>query len=1000
MNIIKSLNYKFAHHHLHTEYSPQDAPVPLKKMVDYSKSLGYKTVTVTDHGVVSSWVKLAQTCKENGIRPIFGLEAYFVNDRKDKTGRRNNYHLILIAKNNEGIKSIYRMSEIAWKEGYHYDPRIDWEVLEQHSEGVICSTACIGGIVPDTILNDQPDLAKSYAERLKKIFKDDFYMELQYHDIEGEEKAYSGVAKIASEIGVKVLGTNDVHYLLKEDAFVQEVLVALKTGRCVRDPNRMRHTTNHLYLKSPEEMIDVFGGPNTQAIQSALEIADKCNAEIKFGKVQLPGIDIPKEFSSDLEYLIHLSKEGLKRIGKDKNPEYLARFEEEIGVVRNIREKGFLFDRYFLIVADYVKFAKDHDIMVGVGRGSGAGSLLLYCLGITGIDPIKYDLLFERFLTPDRNEMPDIDIDFCAERGDEVIKYVVEKYGADRCARIGTVSTFHVAGAIKAAFRAFDPENTFEEKQKQKEIEVQNRKSASYQMGRKSVGAKFLVDMSAIKANEITKKLPKGPNESPSDKCTLLKSKYLEKPEEYTYVYSDPEFKALKEQYKNEFMFAEKIEGMISSRSIHAAGILITENPLVDVCPQQYAGKSKELATVYDMGDVEKLGLIKFDFLRTKVLSILNRTLKLIKNRYNITIDINNIPDDDPKVLALFARADTSAIFQFESRGMRGLLSDLKADCFGDLIAANALFRPGPMEYIPTYVKRKHGQEKVTYPVELLEGILKPTFGIMVYQEQVMKITRVLAGFDASTADKVRKAMGKKKRDLLDQMKEKFAKGVEEKKTASAEIASKIWKDMEAFGEYAFNKSHSAGYAFTAYQSAFLKTYYPAEFMASQLTVEGSFGDYETTDVYEKDLKKMKIELLPIKVNESKADYRVVDAGVDKKAIRKGYKGVSGLGGQTYVDIEAGQPYKSLIDFCQRAGNGNKKNVIEILLTEGAFDGFLDASSKRLGRRATRKDLEIELEDASKVARKLKNLKGEEKEVREIKSVFDDEEEEDFVLKP
>lgn len=1020
MNVCKFLNYKFAHHHLHTEYSPFDAPVSLKKMIEYSKHLGYKTVTITDHGTVSSWVKLASLCKDNGLKPIFGLEGYFVEDRHNKSGKRANYHCVLIAKNSEGVKNIYRLSELAYKEGFYHDPRFDWELLEKYHEGVICTTSCVGGIVPDTFglePNDpdlmilgpdgkpvvgedgQPkfmstwELAIKRATRFKKIFGKDFKAEVQYHGSE-IDKLYAGVAKVAKHLDLDLLGTNDVHYLRKGDANTQELMMAIAFGKCIKDPKRMRHDMNQLYLKSPEEMIELFGGSNAPAIQGALEIADICTAELN-KKTQLPSIAFPKEYKNELEYLIDLARQGMDRIGKTGDPVYEARFKEEIGVIRRLREKGRAFDRYFLIVYDYVDWAWKNGVRVGVGRGSGCGSLILYCLRITGLDPIPYDLLFERFLSEDRNEMPDIDIDFDNEGGPRVYEYVCKKYGIDKVARIGNFHFYHVASALKAAFRVFDPGNNYEAELAEVKTAEQTRKVSGkkgMQLGEKKSN---LRNETSAMANMITKMLPREPGQKgPSPRLTLLKEKRDKNPDDWDLVYDVcSDLADWKRRYPEIFALAENLEGLMEKRGIHASGVLITEDPLVEVCPQQFSGKKKELATSFDMNDVEKVGGVKFDFLSTKVLSVISRAVAMIERRYNKKIDIDNLPITDVASLDVFARGDTTGIFQFESDGMRKMLKDMRGVTFEDVIAANALYRPGPMKNIPSYCKRKNGNEQVSFYASALEPVLKPTLGIIVYQEQVMRAVRVLAGFTASEADTVRKAIGKKKKDLLDKQKEKFLKGCEEQKTCSKAVAEHLWALFEEFGAYAFNKSHSAGYSYTAYQCAYLKAHYPEEFMACQLTVEAGDGVYETVKEYEHAADyEMGIKIAKPDVNHSKGDYQVVDRG-NKKVILKGFKGIMGVG-QSYLEIEAAQPFTDMFDYCKRAGSAANAAVATTLLDLGAFDFMLDKLSIRLGRKATHGDLLGEYNDKKNRADAERKLKGALKEERKIKPAFGFEEEE------
>ena len=979
----------FAHHHLHTEYSPQDAPVGVKPLVELSKHLGYKTVTVTDHGTVSSWVKLAHHCKEAKLKPIFGIEAYFTPDRNVRDAGRNNYHLILLAKTNEGLRNLFHLTEQAYKTGFYYSPRVDWELLEKHGEGIICSTACISGYVPALIGEKGYEEAKAAALRFQKIFKSDFYMEVQNHNLKEENELSPQMAKMANEIGAKLLATNDVHYLRREDANTQEILMALNTDRCLKDEKRLRMESNEFYLKSPEEMYEAFGGKNRQCIQSAVQIAEECVAEMRFGKTQLPAFPIPSG-ETPLEMLEKLSRDGLRERGKEGVPEYEDRFKEEMGVLRRLREKDRAFDEYFLVVWDYVHHAWSHGIRVGVGRGSGVGSLLLYCLKITNLDPLKYDLLFERFLDEERNEMPDVDIDFEHERGKEIIDYVAQKYGADHVARIMTFPTYHVAASIKAAYRVFDPGGTWEREQKEKQAPGDKK----FKFKRSSGKSEGYRDETARMADDLTKFLPKGLDGRPSNKLTFDVEEFRAKPDEMLYAYDVPEIRDAKARYPEIFSFAEGIEGLVQSRGQHPAGILITKCPTVDFVPQEFAGSKNDLATAWDMGDVDKLGGIKFDMLRTKVLTVMTLCLKTIKRVRGEDVDIDNVDPSDASVLGMFARGDTLCVFQFESDGMVRTLRDMKVDQFEDVIAANALYRPGPMEDIPSFIARKHGREKVTYPAPALESILKPTYGLFVYQEQVMRATRILAGFSGSEADKVRKAMGKKKRDLLDQMKGKFLKGCSELKTCPSQVATSIWETMEKFGSYAFNRSHAAAYAYTAYQCAYLKHYYPVEFMAAQMTVES--GVLSTLARYEEGARRMGIRLLPVDANKSKGDY-AVEGGKEKLAIRRGFKGVKNLG-RAFSDIEKGQPYKSMYDYCLRSGDGAKKDVVTALIDAGAFDWVIEGLSGILGRQATRADVEAEYNDKSVRAKKEKNLKGARKEEKEGIGTFFGMEDEGFSL--
>lgn len=1004
MDIVKFSGQRFCHLHVHSDYSPQDSAAGLKDIVRSSMEMGYKSVALTDHGTVAGWVKFQKVCKEYGVKPIFGIEAYFTPDRHIQKTRKDNYHIVLLAKNGEGIKNIYRMSELAFLEGFYYHPRIDWELLEKYNEGVVCTSACVNGIVPKTCATEGIDVARPLAERFRGIFGDDYYLEVQAHGLEIEQ-SYANVARIAADTGISIVGTNDVHYVRQKDWGVQAAMTLLCTGKSVKDPSAMKQDTAQFYLKSPDEMLEIFGGLNSEAVQSTLEIMDKCNAEITMGKTQLPSIEIPKESESEFEHLKKMAYEGLKSRGKSGLPEYEARMVEELEIIRKLREQGKAFDRYFLIVSDYVNWAWDHGVRVGIGRGSGAGSLVLYCLRVTGIDPIPYGLLFERFLSEDRVQMPDIDIDFDPEFSDRVFEYLQNKYGKDYCAKIGTVGMFKPASAIRAAFRVFDPGNTYEAKQKEKyEAEQRQRRGQNKKTKEKVkvIGKnQRLRDETARIADEVAKLLPRAkPNDkAPDPRLTLRRDVYEANPEERVYAYdASPALAEKRMQYPEIFEVAEAFEGLVEKRSTHAAGILITESPINEFAPRQFVGKKESVATAFDMDEIESIGGIKFDLLRTKVLSVISHAVSQIKERHGKAIPIDDLEPNDPRVFKIFANGDTDAVFQFESDGMKRLLKDMKPDCFEDIIAANALFRPGPMEYIESFVNRKHGRQSINYPVPILKQILSPTYGIMVYQEQVMQIVRLLAGFTGAEADNVRKAMGKKKKDVLDSMSAKFLKGCQDTGTCTRDVAEKIWRDMEAFASYAFNKSHSAAYGYTAYQCAFLKCYYRPEFMAAQLTVEGGDSKYEVVSRYEKSIKEDGTKLLPLDLNLSSGDYVVTGFGRDV-SIRKGFKGFNGIGADAYNDIVAGQPYKDMYDFCYRAGKGEASDVVRVLVSSGAFDWIIPKlPCKTKSGKAGRPEIMHEYEKMTKRAKIQRNIKGAQKEELEGMNLMFSENNDDDVL--
>jgi len=979
----------FTHLHVHTEYSPLDAPIALENLVKKAKSLGYKSLAITDHGTISGWVKYALACKKHDLKPIFGMEAYFTENRLER--KRQNHHLVLLAKDNEGVRNIGRLTEQANTDGYYYSPRMDWELLEKHHKGVIATSACVSGIVPETYVQEGYEPAMRHAGRFKEIFGDDFYLEVQYHNLDVERKAYEGVAKIAAANGIKIVGTNDVHYLNKNDASIQEAVMALNTKKCMKDPSRIQHGTNQFYLKSPEEMVSFLGGQNRQAVMSTMEIAEKCQGGLTFGKPELPLVLLPNGFTDQMTYLEHLAREGMKRIGKNGDPIYEARYKEEMEVILKLRDKGYDFDRYFLIVAEYCNWARKNGIWVGAGRGSACGSLVIYCIGITDIDPLPLDLLFERFLDETRNEMPDIDVDFDSRRTDEVYKHVCEVYGNDHCAKIGTFNTYHPASAIKAAFRVFDPGGDFEREEHLKKLSSHLRESGKYQASKKNPQDKSSKSMTNSMANNITSLIPKGQQGS---KLVLSRAK---SDEDHKCIYDVvPEINDQRKLYPEIFQFAEHIEGLVEKKGIHAAGRLITAEAAVDLAPKQYvrdpeSSEEESFATVYDMQDVEKLGGIKFDFLSTKVLGTFCLAVEEIKKRgeWKYPWDLNNLPLNDPEVLKLFARGDTLAIFQFESDGMQRVLRNLSPNCFEDIVAANALYRPGPMDNIDEFVARKKGG-KVTYPVPALEPVLRPTYGIFVYQEQIIKAVRVLAGFSGSEGDKVRKAMGKKKQEILDQIRPKFVSGCEKLGTCSQGQAKTLWETMERFASYAFNKSHSAAYSKVAYQCAFLKTYHPAEFMAAQMSIEGEYEAFDTVAIYERGAKNMGIQIKPLDINRSKAYYTIESDG-KTKYVRRGFFGVKGVGGTSAANIVAGQPYKDFFDYSMRAKRGVQSNVVASLVDNGAFDCFRAALAKRTGKGAiTNGDLKAEFEDKSKRAEKEKRQTGARKEEREgIGSIFD-----------
>lgn len=871
----------FTHLHLHTEYSLLDGEIKIEDLVKRAKELNMKSVAITDHGNMFGAVNFYKALKKEGIKPIIGSEIYISKgDHNSKTPEdKEYYHLILLCKNNEGLKNLFKISTESWQNGFYYKPRVSREFLREHSEGLVALSACLSGEIQRKYLNRDLKGAKEAFEFYKETFGDDFYLEIQNHGIQEEAYVKKFFMELSKNTGTKIVATNDCHYLNKEDAMIQEILMAIATGKTLQDEDRMKFDSDEFYFKSEEEMLERFEDI-PEAISNTEEVAEKCNVEFEFGHYHLPNFEVPNG-EDHFEYLKRVTLEGLmERYGVDgKIPEpVLERMEHELGIIKSM---GFV--DYFLIVQDFILFAQSRGIPVGPGRGSSVGSIVCYALGIVDMDPLKYDLYFERFLNPERVTMPDIDIDFCYERRGEVIEYVREKYGENQVAQIATFGTMQAKGAIRDVGRVLGLNYNF--------------------VDRVAKMVPFALDMTIDKALEQNPELK--------------------------------DFYETNEDVKKLIDFSKRIEGHVRHISTHAAGVVISKNPLVEYAPLAIA--SDILVTQFDMTTLEELGLLKMDFLGLRTLTVIDDAIKMIKENYNKEVTFKDMSLTDPETIKLFRDVDTIGVFQFESPGMRNFLKELKVERFEDLIAANSLFRPGPMNSIPDFCRRKNGEEKVNYGHPILEEILKDTYGVIVFQEQVIAIVEKVGGYTLGQADNIRRAMSKKKMDVMERERPIFVDGAI-KKGFSAELANGIYDDMIDFAKYAFNKSHSAVYSLDAWRTAWLKVHYPKEFFASILT--SIAGDQSKMQLYVDEARKFGVEILKPSVNESNWAFKTEGDGV-----RFGLKGVKGLGVNTVRAImtarEKGK-FESMKEMFDRVYSIDKtalnKRSIEALIYAGAFD--------------------------------------------------------------
>ena len=888
----------FAHLHVHTEYSLLDGSNKIKEYVARVKELGMNSAAITDHGVMFGVIDFYRAAKAEGIKPILGCEVYVApGSRFEKEAGTNEdryYHLVLLAENNQGYANLVKIVSKGFVEGYYYKPRVDLELLEQYHEGIIALSACLAGEVQRNLARTMYEEAKRAAERYENIFgKDNFFLELQDHGIPEQGMVNQQLLRLSQETGIALVATNDVHYTFAEDEKPHDILLCIQTGKKLDDENRMRYEGGQYYVKSPEEMAALFPYA-LQALENTQKIADRCNVEIEFGVTKLPRYDVPEGYTS-WEYLNKLCFEGLESRYVPVTEELKERLTYELDVIRTM---GYV--DYFLIVWDFIKYARDHDIMVGPGRGSAAGSIVSYTLGITDIDPIKYQLLFERFLNPERVSMPDIDIDFCFERRQEVIDYVVRKYGADRVVQIVTFGTMAARGVIRDVGRVMDLPYAF--------------------------------------VDSIAKMIPTELN------ITLTKALNMN-PELKNVYDNDPQVKELIDM-------SLRLEGLPRHTSMHAAGVVISQKSVDEYVPLSL-GADGAVTTQFTMTTLEELGLLKMDFLGLRTLTVIQNATRLAEKSAGKIIDMHAIDYNDKAVLDSIGTGKTDGVFQLESNGMKSFMKELKPQNLEDIIAGISLYRPGPMDFIPQYIKGKNDKDSITYDCPQLEAILKPTYGCIVYQEQVMQIVRDLAGYTLGRSDLVRRAMSKKKGDVMQRERQNFVYGNEEEGVPgciangiSEQIANKIYDEMIDFAKYAFNKSHAAAYAVVAYQTAYLKYYYPVEFMAALMTSvidnPGKVSEY----IYA--CRQMGIKILPPDINEGEGNF-----SVDGGNIRYGLAAIKSIGRPVIESIikerEIGGRYTTLKNFIERLSSKEvNKRTIENFIKSGAFDSLAGTRKQKM----------------------------------------------------
>lgn len=882
----------FSHLHVHTEYSLLDGSSKIKELLKRAKELGMDSMAITDHGVMYGVIDFYREAKAIGVKPIIGCEIYVSPgsrfDREVVKGEERYHHLVLLAENDKGYHNLMKIVSKGFTEGFYYKPRVDKEVLRKYHEGIIALSACLAGEVSTFLKKDNYEDAKKAALNYQEIFGvGNFYLELQDHGYTEQQKVNSGLLRLSKDTGIPMVATNDIHYTYKEDEKAHDILLCIQTGKKVQDEDRLRYEGGQFYCKSPEEMQELFPyAPD--ALENTGKIAERCNVEIIFGEQKVPKFDVPALYDA-YTYLKKLCEDGLvKRYGDNPSEELKERLSYELNT---IKEMGYV--DYFLIVSDFIAYAKNHGIAVGPGRGSAAGSIVSYCLGITDIDPIRYSLLFERFLNPERVSMPDIDVDFCFERRQEVIDYVVEKYGKDKVVQIVTFGTMAAKGVLRDVGRA--------------------------------------LDMPYAKVDVIAKMIPQELN--------ITIDKALE---------SNPEFaRAYEEQEDVHYLvdMAKRLEGLPRHTSMHAAGVVIGQRPIDEYVPLS-KGAEDAITTQFTMTTIEQLGLLKMDFLGLRTLTVIQNAVRMIKEKKNPEFNIEGIDYEDANVFEMIGQGKTEGVFQLESAGFKSFMKELKPKNLEDIIAGISLYRPGPMDFIPQYIKGKNHPEAVQYACPQLEKILDPTYGCIVYQEQVMQIVMELAGYTLGRSDLVRRAMSKKKADVMEKERKNFVYGNEEEQVPgcinrgiSEEVANHIFDEMTDFAKYAFNKSHAAAYAVVSYQTAYLKCYYPVEFMAALLT--SVIDNPKKVVDYVIECKKMGIEMLKPDINESVSGFSVSEGN-----IRYGLTALKSVGHNVIESIvknrEEFGKYRDLSDFIERLSSKEvNKRTIESFIKAGAFDGFL-----------------------------------------------------------
>lgn len=919
---------EFVHLHVHTEFSLLDGLARIKKLVSMVKERGWKSIAITDHGNMFGAIKFFEECIANGIKPIIGEEFYVCHDMNSRNNKDDRAHLVLLAKNNTGYQNLLKLSSYAYLDGMYYKARIDYDLLEKHSEGLICLSGCLAGHIPQYITERRFDEAEALAIRLKKMFGEDFYFEIQDHGIPEQKEVLVKLTEMSEKLDIPLVATNDVHYLNKEDAELQDVLMCVQMGKFIDDPDRLKFSTDEFYLKTYEEMLEAMPAYQ-EAIDRTLEIAEKCNISIKTKSMRemaeggcpfvpdecklaatdnfIPVYD-PGTGETTYEYLTRLAYEGFNRIYKDPPQEYYDRIKMELETINKL---GYV--EYFLVVWDYINFARENDIPVGPGRGSGAGSIVAYCTGITQVDPMRYELFFDRFINPERVSMPDFDVDFCMDRRREVIEYAKRKYGADHVSNIVTFGNMQAKNAIKDVAR--------------------------------------VLRYPYAEVDKITKEIPNKPTHKPP--CLKYYFGTTGKEEDEKFIVP-----ALREMYEKDDEvrriadMAIKLEGVPRNMSMHAAGVLIAPDPVYEHVPMAKSGE--DVVTQFDMIELEHLGLLKFDFLGLRTLTDIHKTIQYVKQNHGVEIDFTKMEYNDPKVFELISSGNTEAVFQLEGGGMKKFMRDLQPTCLEDIIAGISLYRPGPMDFIPKFIKGKRNPDQIEYDDPCLVPILENSYGCIVYQEQVMKIFQVMAGFTLGGADNVRRIMSKKKPEKLPPEKQKFiygGVGGDGRPIPGAValghdpvVAERVFEYMAKFAGYAFNKSHAAAYAYVSYQTGYLKAHYEIEYLTAVLN--NRINNIDTIKKYTNYARKEGFKVYPPDINKSVTEFKTEDGNM-----RFGLAAIKGVG-SAVIDLIVEErtkngEFKSFEDFIKRAPqNALNKKAMESLILSGAFDSFGHARSQ------------------------------------------------------